>query len=97
MICFAWPLIFLCFPLPFLIRSFFSSGRENAAAIKVPFFAEIKAAAQKRRFMRGNRQTLLLWLLWGLLVTAAARPQTSSGLQEYIVPVRDIILTLDIS
>ncbi|MBO4521505.1 MAG: VWA domain-containing protein [Alphaproteobacteria bacterium] len=96
MIHFGWPLIFLCFPLPVLAQRFFLSGRENATAIKVPFFAEIKAASKARRF-RASRQTLLLWVLWGLLVTAAARPQISGGLQEYTVPVRDIILALDIS
>lgn len=96
MIHFGWPLIFLCFPLPALVRKLFSSGRENTTAIRVPFFDEIKAAAKAGRFRRG-RKTFLLWVLWGLLVIAAARPQVSSGLQEYTVPVRDIILTLDIS
>ncbi|MBR1945279.1 MAG: VWA domain-containing protein [Alphaproteobacteria bacterium] len=97
MIHFAWPLIFLCLPLPLLVRGLFSAGRENTAAIKVPFFAEIKTASKKRRFMHTGEQTPLLWLLWGLLVVAAARPQISSGIQEYTVPVRDIMLTLDIS
>jgi len=54
MIHFAWPLIFLCLPLPLLVRGLFSAGRENTAAIKVPFFAEIKTASKKRRFMQKN-------------------------------------------
>ena len=97
MIHFAWPWIFLCLPLPLLVRGLFSAGRENAAAIKVPFFSEIKTASKKRHFMHNGQQTPLLWLLWGLLVLSAARPQISSGIQEYTVPVRDIMLTLDIS
>ncbi|MBR4127607.1 MAG: VWA domain-containing protein [Alphaproteobacteria bacterium] len=97
MIHFAWPLIFLCLPLPFLARSLFPAGKENLAAIKVPFFAEIKAASKKRLFAQAKGQTLLLWLLWGLLVTAAARPQMSGGVQEYMIPVRDIVLALDVS
>ena len=97
MIHFAWPLIFLCLPLPFLARSLFPAGKENSAAIKVPFFAEIKAASKKRLFAQTKGQRLLLWLLWGLLVTAAARPQMSGGVQEYMIPVRDIVLALDVS
>lgn len=97
MLHFAWPLIFLCFPLPFLVRRFFPAGRENSAAIKVPFFAEIKSVSKRKVFMKSGRQSFLLWILWGLLVTAAARPQIPGKLQEYFVPVRDIVLALDIS
>lgn len=97
MIHFAWPLIFLCLPLPILARRLFLTGRENTTPIKVPFFSEIKAASKKRRFFQKGEQTGLLWLLWLLLVTAAARPQMSGKLQEYTVPVRDIVLALDIS
>ena len=97
MIHFAWPLIFVVLPLPFLVQAFLSAGRENATAIKVPFFSELKQVNRRRRFMQGGKNARLLWLLWGLLVTAAARPQMSAGLQEYTVPVRDIILALDVS
>ena len=97
MIHFAWPLIFLFFPLPLLVQKVFFAGPENAAAIRIPFFAEIKASSKSSRFIQKGRQTLLLWLLWGLLLIAAARPQIPSGIQEYTVPVRDIILALDIS
>lgn len=97
MIHFAWPLIFLCLPLPFLARILFPAGKENSAAIKVPFFAEIKAASKKRLLAQAKGQTLLLWLSWGLLVTAAARPQMSGGIQEYMIPVRDVVLALDVS
>lgn len=97
MIHFAWPFIFLCLPLPLLVRKMFWEGREKAAAIRVPFFSEIKAVSKSSRFIQKGEQTLLLWLLWILLLTAAARPQIPSGLQEYTMPVRDIILALDIS
>ena len=45
MIHFAWPFVFLLLPLPFIARRLpGQAGRENSAAIKVPFFAEIKTS-----------------------------------------------------
>ena len=48
MIHFAWPFVFLLLPLPFIARRLpGQAGRENSAAIKVPFFAEIKTISKK--------------------------------------------------
>ncbi len=99
MIHFAWPFVFLLLPLPFIARRLpGQAGRENSAAIKVPFFAEIKTISKKPGvFSPAGRKASLLWGLWLLLLMAAARPQMPGKLQNYTVPVRDIILALDIS
>ena len=95
MIDFVWLPVFCLLPVPLLFRG--RGGKENSAAIKVPFFDEMKetvfAGGKKRR----TGGAFLPWVLWVLLVTAAARPQISGGVQEYAVPVRDIVLALDIS
>lgn len=99
MIHFAWPFVFFLLPLPFLVQRLPSQGgRENSAAIRVPFFAEIKTISQKRKvFSSVGQKTSLLWWLWLLLLIAAARPQMPDKLQNYTIPVRDVILALDIS
>lgn len=99
MIHFAWPLVFLLLPVPFLTLRLFSGGRrEISAAVKVPFFAELKSiSAVSGGAPLVRRRNLALWGLWFLLVTAAARPQIPDGMQAYTVPVRDILLVLDIS
>lgn len=99
MIHFAWPFIFFLLPLPFIVQRLSGrSGRENSAAIKVPFFAEIKAISKKPgMFSTVGQKTSLLWGLWLLLLIAAARPQMPDKLQNYTIPVRDVVLALDIS
>ena len=99
MIHFAWPFVFFLLPLPFIVRRLPGQvGRENSAAIKVPFFSKIKSISKKYSFFSsGGQKTILLWVLWSLLLIAAARPQKPENLQNYTIPVRDIILTLDIS
>ena len=99
MIHFAWPYVFLFFPLPYLVRLLSGqAGRENSAAIKVPFFSEIKSISKKSGgFSKFTHKTFLLWGLWSLLLIAAARPQIADKVQNYTVPVRDIILAIDIS
>lgn len=93
---FAWPLMFFCLPLPWLIDRWAGRRVRPAVAVKVPFFAEIKALSRRSEMQRG-RKAGIMWLLWGLLVCAAARPQIPDGMQEYTVPARDIVLALDIS
>ncbi len=99
MIHFAWPFVFFLLPVPFILQHLPGQlGRENSAAIKVPFFAEIKTLSRKKGFFApAGRQTTLLWGLWLLLLIAAARPQVPENLQNYTVPVRDIMLAVDIS
>lgn len=99
MIHFAWPLVFLLLPAPFLTVRLFSGGyREVSAAVRVPFFAELKSiSAVSGSVPLVRRRNLILWGMWFLLVTAAARPQVPDGIQAYTVPVRDILLVLDIS
>lgn len=98
MIRFAFPFLLFLLPLPFLMRRFFA-GRGNGleSAVKVPFFYEVKAISSKMRPVYRFRRISLFGVAWLFLVLAAARPQTPSGMQSYSVPVRDLMLILDVS
>lgn len=98
MIHFAFPFLLLFLPLPFLVRRFFA-GRGNGleSAVKVPFFYEVKAISSKMRPAVRFRCFSLFGAAWLCLTVAAARPQMPAGIQSYAVPVRDLMLILDVS
>ena len=98
MIHFAWPLVFLLLPVPYVLRRLWPrTGGDTAAAVKVPFFYEVKALSLRERKARLFRSSFFTATAWLCLITAAARPQMPSGLQSYAVPVRDVLLIMDIS
>lgn len=103
MLSFALPWTFALLPLPLLIWKFAAPRKERAAAVRVPFFAEMTEAlgtvpsngAIVRR--RGAWQMLCVTLCWVCVVAGLARPEM---LGEPIViekAARDLILAVDIS
>ena len=68
---FAWPLVLLALPLPWLILRFLPPA-VPAVMLKLPALATYKTL--RRGPTRGGMSGLA-WLAWGLLVLAAARPQ----------------------
>lgn len=98
MIHFAFPLVFLLLPLPFVVRKLSSGGgTEDGAALKVPFFYELKSVSGGTRSVFRPTRLFALSAAWVCLVTAAARPQVPAGMQSYLLPVRDVMLVLDVS
>lgn len=103
MLSFALPWVFALLPLPLFIWKFAKPRKERAAAVRVPFFAEMTEAlgtvpssgAIVRR--RGAWQMLCVTLCWVCVVVGLARPEM---LGEPIViekAARDLILAVDIS
>lgn len=101
MIEFAWWPLFAALPAPWLVRRFLppvaDSGGE--AGMRVSFFPQWQALAgqgagggTKRRAGR-----LLPWILWGLLVLAAARPQWLGDPVTLPASGRDLLMAVDIS
>ena len=79
MIHFAWPFVFLCFPLPVLIDRWARQGvRDNSAAIKVPFFSEIKAISKKKSVFSTTKKKFLVALVVVAFV-ACRRGQTANS------------------
>ena len=94
---FAWPWIWLAFPLPWLAGWLLPPRRSTSAALRVPYGERLDAIARP-----GGRPKLLhaaglAWFAWFLLCAAAARPQQ---LGEAIAPPqsgRNLMLAVDLS
>jgi Ca-activated chloride channel family protein len=95
---FAWPWLWLAFPLPWLARWLLPARRSDSDALKVPTGWHLDAIAGAGSGVgRATRATAVAWLAWFLLCTAAARPQEFG---EPISPPqsgRDLMLALDLS
>lgn len=94
---FAWPWMWLAFPLPWLTRWLLPPVRGTSAALRVPYGGQLRSIANVHGFRRQRRVAALAWLAWFLLCAAAARPQTFG---EAITPPhagRDLMLAVDLS
>ena len=94
---FAWPWMWLAFPLPWLAAWLLPPRRNTAAALKVPYGRRLEAIATVGGRSRHLHVAWLAWLAWFLLVAAAARPQQ---LGEAVAPPqtgRDLMLAVDLS
>ncbi|MEJ2360885.1 MAG: VWA domain-containing protein [Gammaproteobacteria bacterium] len=97
---FAWPWIFLVLPLPWLLRWLRSrANTATPAALRVPFYSRLQQipspheqVVASHRLRRG-----LFYLLWLLLVCAAARPQWLGQPVQIPLSGRDLMLAVDLS
>ncbi len=97
MIVFDWPWLFLAAPLPWLVRRLLPPAPPaTAAALRLPFYGELAEVARQPR-VASRARWLLAWLLWLLLLTAAARPQWLGPPLELPVAGRDLMLAVDLS
>ena len=99
MLNFVWPWIFLCLPLPLLIRRLLSPvAADQGAALQVPFLEDFTPAIKGSLQLQRRRLLALLTLLcWLLLVTAAAGPQWLGDPIQLPVSGRDLRLAVDLS
>ncbi len=99
MIEFAWPYVFLCLPLPWLVRQLIPLvDATRQAALKAPFLEELQTLPSTHRIAAPKPS--LLWLAivaWVLLVTAAARPQWLGEPIELAMSGRDLMMAVDLS
>jgi Ca-activated chloride channel family protein len=86
----AWPWVFLCLPLPWFIQ------RLPALPYRewTPPLYNFLGLQEKRS---NYWPWLFAWLIWLLLLTAAARPQWLSPPQAIEMPGRHIFLVIDLS
>ena len=94
---FAWPLMLLALPLPWLLRGLLPPARNTAAALKVPYGQRLDAIATRTGHARGRGAGALAWLAWALLCLAAARPQQLGELVQPPQAGRDLMLAVDLS
>ncbi|MEL1266030.1 VWA domain-containing protein [Pseudoxanthomonas putridarboris] len=94
---FAWPWLWLAFPLPWLVRWLLPARRGQGDALKVPYRQQLESIARLGGRAAPRRTAALAWLAWFLLCAAVARPQQFG---EAVVPPgsgRDLMLAVDLS
>ena len=95
-----WPWMVALAPLPWLVRRLVPAARSQDPALRAPFFDEwqqLSESQQAGRRTRGAIPALSLWLLWLLLLVAAARPVWIGEPIELPNSGRDLMLAVDIS
>jgi len=94
---FAWPWMWLAFPLPWLAGWLLPPRPGISAALRVPYGERLDAIAGNAGRPGLVRATALAWLAWFFLCAAAARPQQ---LGEAVAPPqsgRNLMLAVDLS
>jgi Ca-activated chloride channel family protein len=99
MIQFAWIWIFVLLPLPWLMRFLPPVRHTSDAALQAPFFQEVLTLnlQSQQRARRYNNAGVIFWLLWLLLLVAAARPQWLGDPVAVPVAGRDLMMAVDLS
>jgi len=93
-----WPWLLALLPLPLLVMLLPAQKKEDAA-LRVPFFAQVKTLETQTHSLRSKKlvSTFLLWLIWASLVLAAANPQWIGEPVSIPSSGRDLLVAVDIS
>lgn len=93
-----WPWLLALLPLPLLVMLLPAQKKEDAA-LRVPFFAQVKTLETQTHSLRSKKlaSTFLLWLIWAGLVLAAANPQWIGEPISMPNSGRDLLVAVDIS
>ncbi|MFJ3259534.1 vWA domain-containing protein [Pseudomonas sp. NPDC086581] len=98
---FDYPWLLLAAPLPWLAWRCLPEYREVRLALRIPFFTAIATTlGQRSRPLSDGAsrwQLPLNLLVWGLLLIALARPVWVDKPLQRTVPLRDLMLAIDIS
>jgi len=94
---FAWPWLLFALPLPWLARWLLPARKSASPALQVPYGNRLDAIASTGRSARGQGAGWLLWMAWGLLCVAAARPQQLGAPISPPQAGRDLMLAVDLS
>ncbi len=100
MIEWVWPWLLLLAPLPWLVRRLLPAASGREPALRAPFFRDWQQLGEARGAARGNGgrlPLLVLWLMWLLLLLAAARPTWIGEAIELPNSGRDLMMAVDIS
>lgn len=103
MLQFASPWLFLLLPLPWLARRVLPPFREPKPAVRVPFMDRVKRVTGREGsgsapiVGRLQLQWVLVALCWVSLLTALARPQWLDEPLVQDLPMRDLLVALDLS
>ncbi len=97
---FAWPWVWLVLPLPWLLgRLLPRAATATPAALRVPFFSRLQQLASPvgHSITAPHLRRWIGYLVWLLLVCAAARPQWLGQPVDIPLSGRDLMLAVDLS
>ncbi len=95
---FAWPLVFIALPLPWVLRRVLPSVRNTGGvALRVPFYGQWLELAGATKMTGLRARIWLPALAYALLCCAAARPQWLGEPQSPPRSGRDLMLAVDTS
>ncbi|MCF6262977.1 MAG: VWA domain-containing protein [Xanthomonadales bacterium] len=103
MLSFASSWIFILLPLPWLIHRMLPAHRQRKAAVRVPFMQRISQllGVQVNSGVAISKRPLSQWLVlslaWVLVLTALARPQWLGEPVVKELPMRDLLVAVDLS
>ncbi len=95
-----WPWIVLLLPLPALVRKLSPAASSSEPALRAPFYDDWRELSESQggtTIRQGLLPGATLWLVWGLLLVAAARPIWIGEAIELPNNGRDLMLAVDIS
>lgn len=93
---FSWPWLFLLLTLPLLLLLLKPAANNAHTRLRIPSFAKHNLASQSLE-KSARKLTIFEWLLWLLLVTAAANPTWLDDPISLPNEGRDIMLAVDLS
>ena len=98
MISLAWPWLLLLLPLPWLVQRYMPAAPPRTGkALRLPFLGELSAGRAHAGVGHDGRRYRLAWLVWALLVLAAAQPRWLGEPVRLPVAGRDLMLAVDVS
>ena len=100
MISFEWIWVFAFFPLPILARILLpAADSKTEAALHTPFLSELKTIHEAETVSHQGQglRSLLPWLIWIMLLIAAARPAWIGDPVQLPASGRDLMLAVDVS
>jgi len=103
MLTLAFPWLLLLLPLPLAVILFAPEYRDSRQALRVPFLEKLGrlsgqkpaegAVVLRRQWIR----LMSLWTIWLCVVVALARPQRIEPPVTKVIPIRDLLLAVDLS
>jgi Ca-activated chloride channel family protein len=97
MIHFAWPLMALALPLPWLAMRMLPPIRADGSALFLPFAVDVTDGAASSSMAHTRWRGLLFVAMWLMLVIAAMRPQWLGEPVPQATTGRRVLLAIDVS
>jgi Ca-activated chloride channel homolog len=95
---FALPLIFLTLPLPLLVMWLLPRASScQPATIRIPFYAQVQTQLLQQASNQSRLQSFIAIIIWLLLVSSAAQPQSVDDPVQLPVMGRNLMLAVDLS